>query len=165
MCIRDRKDNLQCRCHLLRIVGGIYRDIDAGNWGLSSKTGITEQKKQDSNQPENVFPLLNHSGSFWVLSLSWEKWFSGSLSHLHRDINLSLKKSQFMRRDLCFPYPHLMGLRDLSLWESLLAKSWMAGFRLVSSEASLTGTVKLSLIHIWRCRRGYWCRSRWSPYH
>ena len=23
----------------------------------------------------------------------------------------------------------------------------------------------LSLIHIWRCRRGAECRSRWSPYH
>ena len=25
--------------------------------------------------------------------------------------------------------------------------------------------VDLSLIHIWRCRRSYACRSRWSPYH
>ena len=25
--------------------------------------------------------------------------------------------------------------------------------------------LKLSLIHIWRCRRSYACRSRWSPYH
>ena len=24
---------------------------------------------------------------------------------------------------------------------------------------------QLSLIHIWRCRRSYACRSRWSPYH
>ena len=24
---------------------------------------------------------------------------------------------------------------------------------------------RLSLIHIWRCRRSYACRSRWSPYH
>ena len=26
-------------------------------------------------------------------------------------------------------------------------------------------TIYLSLIHIWRCRRSYACRSRWSPYH
>ena len=26
-------------------------------------------------------------------------------------------------------------------------------------------TLKLSLIHIWRCRRSTLCRSRWSPYH
>ena len=25
--------------------------------------------------------------------------------------------------------------------------------------------IPLSLIHIWRCRRSYACRSRWSPYH
>ena len=25
--------------------------------------------------------------------------------------------------------------------------------------------MKLSLIHIWRCRRSTLCRSRWSPYH
>ena len=29
----------------------------------------------------------------------------------------------------------------------------------------LTMTCHLSLIHIWRCRRGAECRSRWSPYH
>ena len=28
-----------------------------------------------------------------------------------------------------------------------------------------TPTQPLSLIHIWRCRRSYACRSRWSPYH
>ena len=27
------------------------------------------------------------------------------------------------------------------------------------------GVAKLSLIHIWRCRRRLRCRSRWSPYH
>ena len=26
-------------------------------------------------------------------------------------------------------------------------------------------SLPLSLIHIWRCRRSYACRSRWSPYH
>ena len=26
-------------------------------------------------------------------------------------------------------------------------------------------SIHLSLIHIWRCRRSYACRSRWSPYH
>ena len=25
--------------------------------------------------------------------------------------------------------------------------------------------IRLSLIHIWRCRRSTLCRSRWSPYH
>ena len=30
---------------------------------------------------------------------------------------------------------------------------------------SITMVLKLSLIHIWRCRRYSLCRSRWSPYH
>ena len=30
---------------------------------------------------------------------------------------------------------------------------------------SQTPLLRLSLIHIWRCRRSYACRSRWSPYH
>ena len=30
---------------------------------------------------------------------------------------------------------------------------------------NLTTHQVLSLIHIWRCRRSYACRSRWSPYH
>ena len=31
--------------------------------------------------------------------------------------------------------------------------------------AALQSKWQLSLIHIWRCRRSYACRSRWSPYH
>ena len=30
---------------------------------------------------------------------------------------------------------------------------------------SVESELYLSLIHIWRCRRSYACRSRWSPYH
>ena len=32
-------------------------------------------------------------------------------------------------------------------------------------EESSRAMLALSLIHIWRCRRSYACRSRWSPYH
>ena len=34
-----------------------------------------------------------------------------------------------------------------------------------SSAANGWVSLNLSLIHIWRCRRSYACRSRWSPYH
>ena len=30
---------------------------------------------------------------------------------------------------------------------------------------AIEASLQLSLIHIWRCRRSYACRSRWSPYH
>ena len=32
-------------------------------------------------------------------------------------------------------------------------------------KALRSSIVRLSLIHIWRCRRSTLCRSRWSPYH
>ena len=66
-----------------------------------------------------------------------------------------------------------------SLWVSSVNPSWSA---ISWSEASKVSSmlserrksrispqgeqiIWLSLIHIWRCRRSYACRSRWSPYH
>ena len=34
-----------------------------------------------------------------------------------------------------------------------------------ANQAKHIRVLKLSLIHIWRCRRYSLCRSRWSPYH
>ena len=46
-------------------------------------------------------------------------------------------------------------------WKSL---GWFGRFW--KALRALGGFVRLlSLIHIWRCRRSYACRSRWSPYH
>ena len=37
--------------------------------------------------------------------------------------------------------------------------------KMVVGMTHLIAALILSLIHIWRCRRSYACRSRWSPYH
>ena len=45
---------------------------------------------------------------------------------------------------------------------------WSRSSTLLSELISLLKkipSIYLSLIHIWRCRRSYACRSRWSPYH
>ena len=49
----------------------------------------------------------------------------------------------------------------------ILKKFYMSVFEPVHHtwKMSLLYLVKLSLIHIWRCRRIERCRSRWSPYH
>ena len=48
----------------------------------------------------------------------------------------------------------------LEVWEKIFnIIHWCPYARLVRS------VQELSLIHIWRCRRSYACRSRWSPYH
>ena len=58
-----------------------------------------------------------------------------------------------------------------SCWWSALPPSynrfivWNGGKWSHDINQVLWSVVCLSLIHIWRCRRAYACRSRWSPYH
>ena len=40
-----------------------------------------------------------------------------------------------------------------------------SGGPVLRTTAPVLASQALSLIHIWRCRRSYACRSRWSPYH
>ena len=55
------------------------------------------------------------------------------------------------------------------LWNLLIRPTryvWPSEGRIGVRRALVHLTVaKLSLIHIWRCRRSTLCRSRWSPYH
>ena len=37
--------------------------------------------------------------------------------------------------------------------------------RIEENVMNIRTNIRLSLIHIWRCRRSTLCRSRWSPYH
>ena len=60
--------------------------------------------------------------------------------------------------------------RNVIRWR--LLKMWItkdispcAGIPVTLHCPSTVITIKLSLIHIWRCRRSTLCRSRWSPYH
>ena len=46
-----------------------------------------------------------------------------------------------------------------------LAKSGLQTQSNLSDHIQNLTSSSLSLIHIWRCRRGAECRSRWSPYH
>ena len=43
--------------------------------------------------------------------------------------------------------------------------SWHMALRWNYCKQSHWSWFYLSLIHIWRCRRQFLCRSRWSPYH
>ena len=52
------------------------------------------------------------------------------------------------------------------LWSFWLQKrSKLEKFRTFHALILDQSVSQLSLIHIWRCRRSYACRSRWSPYH
>ena len=55
--------------------------------------------------------------------------------------------------------------RDLTFNPSLPRRSHQGKENSSHCEWNSASLFKLSLIHIWRCRRDVLCRSRWSPYH
>ena len=61
--------------------------------------------------------------------------------------------------------------RSVSTWQTWTGKTSTrrAGFRRREGCRrflyTFSAVSRLSLIHIWRCRRHVVCRSRWSPYH
>ena len=64
-------------------------------------------------------------------------------------------------------FPTLCPLSWKSIWrhKSSANRPIMTKFgRQMQNDMPMT-TCRLSLIHIWRCRRSTLCRSRWSPYH
>ena len=78
----------------------------------------------------------------------WEwDWSDNARSHMQ----FSCLKSQITQRYACE-----------SAWREVAALIiWVSLYE--NRESFMTQI--LSLIHIWRCRRGSRCRSRWSPYH
>ena len=87
----------------------------------------------------SIFPV--HSLSFLPLHMSASPWYSYFLTVFWL--------TQFSVRTL--------RMKQVTL---LIVTSDLSSFLLwVPTEQ------KLSLIHIWRCRRAVTCRSRWSPYH
>ena len=57
------------------------------------------------------------------------------------------------------------GRRNINVRRSLVVR-WVYTLSLLDLRNRATGgSICLSLIHIWRCRRLLTCRSRWSPYH
>ena len=61
------------------------------------------------------------------------------------------------------PFCNIAMLSLFLMFVSHLSQRWTTSF---TTRAECNDAVsKLTLIHIWRCRRRLRCRSRWSPYH
>ena len=72
------------------------------------------------------------------------------------------------RRAVLTDSRHLHRLKDHNLESSGVETLETLPLRVRSFRTVLKTSISvcyLSLIHIWRCRRSYACRSRWSPYH
>ena len=59
----------------------------------------------------------------------------------------------------------LLYLRNYVSYFNKIRRICCVNTRIQTLKVWLKSVLPLSLIHIWRCRRSYACRSRWSPYH
>ena len=87
---------------------------------------------------------LNHTN---IMCVYWELRCVGPIAKPYFQPSLSVSLSVCVCVSVCL-WPTLLPFNVNRFWWNLV-----------------TRTLFLSLIHIWRCRRSYACRSRWSPYH
>ena len=107
----------------------------------------------------------SHTHSWKRRRCCLEKIQKGSMSQTGPGCHFGRSKTILFLWTSNFKYEETNGKSQENAWKTSrktalllekLNKCWM----------SQTGPRKrLSLIHIWRCRRSYACRSRWSPYH
>ena len=71
-----------------------------------------------------------------------------------------LEQSPPRHQALCYSLFLQKSTQDISL-----LRIFPLNHIVLHSHQSVQCVCMLSLIHIWRCRRGAECRSRWSPYH
>ena len=97
---------------------------------------------RSANLPEGLSILLALISSFFTMS----KAISVSTGSI---FTIFLPNGRYLR--FFFDLVHFFPIPQGTLpWQPILCRKQNAN---------------LSLIHIWRCRRSYACRSRWSPYH
>ena len=114
-----------------------------------------------------------HLCNNWILQFCFWKILKTGETKLSMDWPLTTHPSHVKFKIETFSRP----------WETCLRKNWIVGIfcsknqkskkeidmdRLPTTYTSRVNwwtLTRLSLIHIWRCRRSTLCRSRWSPYH
>ena len=97
---------------------------------------------------------------FQICSSSWR--FTCEWTELH-----SLQKLQFLCATAATAVAHLSRRNSVHLSICLFVM-WVDQSKTMQARVTKFSPLavwKLSLIHIWRCRRIERCRSRWSPYH
>ena len=122
-------------------------------------------------------PVLALTSSF--VTLSFQETPNMLLSHLcwaasSRFDNVTCKQEKYLITHLhawsiAMEYAKNYEIRSKIIWNIWTKTSGtfcgQCNLRLLSTKVLQGSVATLSLIHIWRCRRSYACRSRWSPYH
>ena len=90
----------------------------------------------------------------------------------HRNFNDSLIGLWSNLAERCAPHEKWSHINFQDSW-AIQRETWVRNASRERHQANLKKlskfsyrlSLRLSLIHIWRCRRSTLCRSRWSPYH
>ena len=144
-------------------------DADDACWIRAAKTIA-----RDSSQCSKWSTSRSIKGGVWS-PRSWatdvarrcRQWVRPKMSARRKTRTPQRKRSQLSsnftkRKQATHYWPVTDTVRHRCL--SLLYE-WPRDQILSSKKRDVVVTGELSLIHIWRCRRSYACRSRWSPYH
>ena len=116
------------------------------------------QHKPPSSPEQRIFPLTFIATIRQIFCLSPHllmrircQFFPSWIPFEHSNFSLTLQPHSPIK-------PDWSDLRDLN-FDCIQ----FSGFR--TQWCNARSSLRLSLIHIWRCRRSTLCRSRWSPYH
>ena len=141
VCRRWRWWQLQCGC-----------PSGTGLWsGLTAHTARTQDHpgrgQQNKTKQKTTTPFTTVMFTwFYVLTSAFSQW-----GNANTVTDICLTSTLWTKST----HGHAWAVRNLSV---KLHRLWDFA-RATERER------ELSLIHIWRCRRGAECRSRWSPYH
>ena len=95
----------------------------------------------------------------WARNLAYTEWAVKNKTTL----NTSKTKETVFHRLYASKYsPNVLCDVERAISVKLSGMFWLIHLVRLNMFSRL---LQLSLIHIWRCRRSYACRSRWSPYH
>ena len=125
------------------------------NWGFWLVAMVTKCTVEVTiDERSNALPKVRQKLSFFFKSLSSDqlsrgiRWLSGYFFFLY------YRYHRYYRTTI-----------DCLLDFRFLTKQTLYAVTDSPPSISIRDPLYLSLIHIWRCRRSYACRSRWSPYH
>ena len=146
-----------------KIVAQASGSIKCWVWGLSKDFGWSEREVFFCKNPwksvgkfSSMIPSI-----FCINSFFWE---CGNFGLSRTATAPSIHKASMLFSTNSWFSEHRM-MRSCELILNDLLRVWVSEKNSKNDQERSSLIKRLSLIHIWRCRRRLRCRSRWSPYH
>ena len=140
-------------------LGGSFAWFRFQIWGIEA-TAMLRQNVISSEQTINVLtPAANAQHTLRPYSVQQQQVNEHGKRKKKLKTNAQTKSQQSMKQRVCkLIHSGLVAVSSSRASASIKYGEWQPN-------AFPIHLLKLSLIHIWRCRRIERCRSRWSPYH